>query len=49
MKKVMGGFVAKDCGASSDCGTNIVTCGGSHYVVNGTCSSSGRCWWVAVC
>ena len=48
MKKVMGG-VAQACTQNSDCGTNIVTCGGDPYIVNGTCNSAGSCRWVAVC
>jgi hypothetical protein len=47
MKKVKGGLAepSKKCSVNADCGTNVVTCGGDPWVVDGVCASDGTCRW----
>jgi hypothetical protein len=51
MKKVKGGLAepSKKCSVNADCCTNVVTCGGDPWVVDGVCASDGTCRWAAPC
>jgi len=57
MKNVMGGVEVviepigddKKCANNSDCGSNVVVCGGNPYIVNEGRCINGGCRWGVVC